>query len=131
MNKTSKNIKLEHSELSITKNGNILIQVTENVEIDIQQIEEINQGKIVLANNKPYKILFVAPNLGNITMEAIRFSASEKVYKNAIAKAVVAQSLSSRLISSFFISVIKPPAPTKLFKTIEEAEEWLNNVNFE
>lgn len=128
MSKSSKIIKFDHSELSITNNGHILIQVNEDVDIDTHQIEEINNGKTLLAKDKSYKIIFVTPCIGNISMEAIKLCASDKVYKNAIAKAVVASSLSSRLISSFFITIIKPPAPTKLFKTIEEAEVWLDTI---
>jgi len=128
MSKKDKTIKYNHSEISFNKEGHIVINVFENAEIDVKEIEEINKGKELLAKNKPYKILFVTPNLGNITMEAIKFAASDKVYKNAIAKAVVANSLSSRLLSSFFITAIKPPAPTKLFKTIGDAEMWLNSI---
>jgi len=48
--------------------------------------------------------------------------------KNAIAKAIVATSISNRIIGNFFVTVNQAPAPTKLFKTEEAALKWLNKM---
>ncbi len=121
-------IDLSHAVISLTKDAHILIQIKEDQEIDLPEIEEINAAKNKLAQNKPNTVIFATPQIGNISIEAMRFSASKEVYHNAIAKAIVANSLSSRLIGSFFIKMNKPPAPTRLFKTIEEATVWLNHM---
>jgi hypothetical protein len=128
MIKEQRLIDLNHAAISITKEAHILIQIKEDQEIELPEIEAINAAKNQLAQNKPYTVIFASPQIGNISIEAMRFSASNQVYHNAIAKAIVANSLSSRIIGNFFIKMIKPPAPTKLFKTIDEASVWLNSM---
>lgn len=128
MIKQKQYIEYSHSTISLTIDAHILIQIKENQEIDLPEIEEINAAKNKLAQSKPYTVIFATPQIGNISIEAMRLSASKKVYHNAIAKAIIANSLSSRIIGNFFIKMIKPPAPTKLFKTIDEATVWLNQM---
>jgi hypothetical protein len=121
-------ISASKADIGLTDEGHILIRVHENKEIEVSDIEEINEIKTRFADNKPYTVIFVAPFFGNISKEARELSASDLVYKNAIAKGIVVKNLSARLISTFFIQISKPPAPTKMFATEEEASAWLNKV---
>ena len=112
----------------LTKEGHVLIQIHEDQEIDINDIKAINAAKFNLVKEEPYTVIFVTPVIGDITHQARLYSASKEVNKNAIAKAIVSNSLAGRIISSFFINIIRPPAPTKLFSCKHQASEWLNNM---
>jgi hypothetical protein len=118
----------EKADIGLTVEGHILIRVHENKELDVNDVLEINEIKNKFAENKKYTVVFVAPWFGNISNEARKFSASKQVYDNAIAKAIVVKNLSARLISSFFIKVNKPPAPTKIFDKEIDAIKWLTKA---
>jgi hypothetical protein len=119
---------IEKADIGLSEEGHIVIRIKENADIDVSDIIEINEIKSRLANNQKHTVIFVAPFYGNITKEARELSASKLVYNNAIAKAIIAKSFSIKLISTFFININKPPAPTKIFETEEKAADWLTEM---
>jgi hypothetical protein len=121
----------EKADLSITAEGHIHIRIHEEVEIDLYEVMEINAAKDELVAGEKYTVIFQAPQIGNISIDAQRFAASHECYHNAIAKAIVTPSLPSRIIGNFFIKFHRPPAPTKVFNSVAEAAEWLNKKRLE
>lgn len=65
-----------------------------------------------------------------ISKEARDYLSQGKAVENVIAAALLANSISARLIFNFFLNFNKPPLPIKLFQTREEALKWLNSKTF-
>lgn len=121
-------INTSKAQISFSAEGHVLIQIKEKQDLDVQDMMEINSAKLQLVGNKKHTVIFVPPLYGTISSEARKYSASEEVYRHAIAKALIINSLSNRLICNFFIKLNRPPAPTRPFVTIKEATEWLNEM---
>lgn len=121
-------IRTSKADVSKTPDDHILIQVHENQDLELEDMKEIHAAKARQASGKLYTVLFIPPICGSVSKEAREFSATKEVNHNAIAKAIVSRSISSRIISDFFIRINRPPAPTKLFSSYEEAVEWLNRM---
>jgi hypothetical protein len=121
-------ISTKKADVSLTSDGHILIRILEYSEVEAEDIKEINAAKDQLTEGKRNTVIFVTPNYGSISKEARELSASKEVYHNAIAKALVVSNMAGRLVSHFFITVNKPPAPTKIFKTEAEAAKWLTKM---
>ncbi len=119
------------AEITLNKQGHVVIRVRENVTFDVEDVHEIQAAKRIHTQDKPHTLLFVPPLYGNITAEARKLSAGAEVNKNAIAKAVVARNLPSRLVSNFFIRFNKPVAPTRVFRTEKAALRWLSMMRTE
>lgn len=108
--------------------GTVFIRIKDGMELELEDIESINSAKDQLAGDELYTVIFSVGQYCAISPEARAFSASAAVYRNAIAKAIIAPDLPGKLISNFFIKFNRPPAPTRLFNTEQEALLWLEQI---
>lgn len=124
-------LKLNESAIEIEKaivafeEENVVIRIKPDAELDLSDLKAINSAKNDLVGDDFYTVLFIPHDFASIDNDARRFSATKEVYHNAIAKAIVVRTLATRLIGTAFLKVNRPPGPTKLFKTEEEAKRWL------
>ncbi|MBK9283472.1 MAG: hypothetical protein IPM51_04045 [Sphingobacteriaceae bacterium] len=82
-------------------------------------------AKITLG--KRHVILVIAGARTSATKEAREYAANNPVL-GRLAEAVIIKSMSVRILGNVYINFNKPKVPTKLFKTEEEAEEWLRDI---
>lgn len=73
---------------------------------------------------QPYRLLVESRHIGSMSAGARRAYAGPLAHR-ALAVAIVLESPLSRVIGNFFITLSKPRYPTKLFTSIEAAEQWL------
>ncbi len=95
------------------------------VNLDVDDVIEIKQVNMHLAENKPYCVLVSGDEFITISKEAKVMVASEKFAHNTIAKAIVVDNLSKKLIVSFYLAVNKPKINTKSFLKRNDALNWL------
>ena len=48
-----------------------------------------------------------------------------------VAEAFVVDNLPTRLIANFYLKFNRPPNPTRIFNSLESAEEWLNGLDLD
>jgi len=120
-----KKINLDKAEVSLLKDGLIQIKVDKEAYLEKEDMQKINAAKDELAAGKKYCVVFIPGKFANISNEAMKYSASKEVTKNAIAKSIVINSFSARLIGNFFVKFMKPHVPIHLFEQKEKALEWL------
>ncbi len=113
------------ADVTLVEPDQVKIQIHDQVELDKEDMLAINAAKFRLVGDKKHIVLFIPGKLGSITQAAREVSASPEVNRNALAKAIVVSTISQRLIGNFFINVNKPPAPTRVFSSEEEALTWL------
>lgn len=121
-------VELEKARVELLRDNLVRIIIRENSELDENDILKINDAKSNFVKEKAYTVVFVAPKAGNITRKARELSASEKVTKNAICKAIVAPSKVSKVIGNFFINYLKPAVPIKVFSDEKSALQWITGV---
>jgi hypothetical protein len=110
------------------ENGHLYIWIKDGQELEVHDIKALIEAKNQLFGEEPHTTVFIAGVNSSISNEARVFAASEEAYQGAIAKSIVANCLSTRLMGNFFIRFNNPPAPTKLFASEEEAVKWLNQM---
>ena len=121
-------INTKKAKVTLTNDNHILIKVFEDQELELSDVKEINSAKREIAAGKLNTVIFIPGKFGAITKAAREFSASEEACHNTIAKAIVTNSISGKLIANFFIKINKPLSPTKLFSSLTEAINWLNSM---
>lgn len=129
MHAASHIIRTAKAEISLfEKDWLVKITIKEKADLTPKDILAIDAAKRKLVRGHKHCVLFIPPFEGSIDQQARELSASEAVNKNAIAKAIIAQTIASRLIGNFFIAINKPPAPTKLFRGEADALLWLRDM---
>jgi hypothetical protein len=99
-----------------------------DIEIDEKLSVEILSAIHALAGGKPHALLYNFNNRNVIISEIARKLSGARSYTNAllIARALVTQSFTSSLESSYYIKNDNPAAETRMFNTKEKAVDWLN-----
>lgn len=109
--------------------GNIVrIHIHENAFLDMEDLKEFKSHKTELTKNQPHALLFLAPQLGNLTKEGREYAASAEASVNAVAKAIVTFNLGMRILVDFFLIVNKPRLPHRSFSNEQEALQWLQEM---
>lgn len=114
---TSSKFHLELLEPQIIK-----VCMTDGIDIELKDAQEMIHAASQLANGKTYVTLFDASKTGTISKEARdAFAVSPK----RIAAAILTDSLANKLVGNFFIKSHKPLYPTRIFSNEKEALKWL------
>ena len=96
--------------------------------VDLKDLESAHQTNLELTEGKPFCIL-LDTKVPFLMADGVRERLASKEYAEyRTATALVVKSLSSRLIGNFFITVNKPPQPTRMFSTYADAFSWLNTI---
>ena len=101
----------------------------EGAEISREDLEEL--VKLATRNVQPRDILHVLIDMSNaesISSEARSFAAGKQIGEIYDALAIVAGSPATKLVANFFIRFHKPPRPTKIFNSTEDAVNWLKSL---
>ncbi len=114
--------------ISITGDGHVLIRIKEQEDLHVIDIKDTLAAKRSLIGEIEHTVIFVTARFGTVSPEAREFSASPEVGKKVIARAIVTKSLSSRMLSNFYLRINKPSTPTRIFENEEDAADWLNKI---
>jgi hypothetical protein len=106
----------------------VKMEYKNNQKISILEATEIVNFRLKITNNTKHKVLVIIPQKINVQKEARDFLAGPKGVENIIATAIVVHSKYSFFITSFFVKVVPPPNPTKIFSDELKAIEWLLKV---
>ncbi|NEN21926.1 hypothetical protein G3O08_00215 [Cryomorpha ignava] len=72
-------------------------------------------------------LMVTAGDKATLSPEARELASSEDITHQILADAIVTEHYSHQMSSNFFVRYNQPYRPTKLFKTIEEAKDWLKS----
>ncbi len=100
-----------------------------NCIITLEVAKEIVALRLKLQAGKSYPgIAYMLEGNSVFTPEARKFLAKEG-YEGATRVALVTTSLARAVIANVFITIDKPPKPTKLFVSKEKALQWLKKAD--
>lgn len=110
----------------LTLHGSLLeLMFTEAMVWDYRVAEEGVRLRQQITQGKPVYLLVDGRNVRHVTLHARSYLAREGA-DGILAKAIVAGNPVLRMIGNFFLRLNKPPVPSSIFKTREEAVEWLS-----
>lgn len=76
-------------------------------------------------------LLVTAGTKATLSPEAREVVSTQEITEQIVADAIVTEHYSHQMSSNFFVRFNQPYRPTKLFKTIEEARDWLKDFEEE
>ena len=103
--------------------------IHDNAELDVEDIMEIKRINGEISAGRCYTVLVDSGSFTSITDEGRKLSASKDFQQQTIAKAILVNSLSQRIIGKLYMRFNKPMITTKIFSDRERALEWLNSIS--
>ncbi len=125
---TQKHIQIKKSLLTLIESNPIIIkmEVFENEFLEVEDVKEIREANLKLSDGKPFCVLCdTSKGYFNTSPGAFKLLAGKVFSEKRIATAFVAKSLATKIASNFFIRFNKPPTPTRVFSSENEAMKWL------
>jgi hypothetical protein len=120
-----KKIDLDTCSLTLDDEGIVELHIYSGEEIPPEKINEIF-ATIHSEMPEATKLMVTAGDKATLSTEARELVSSGNVTEQIKADAIVTEHYSHQMSANFFVRYNKPQRPTKLFKTVEEAREWLN-----
>lgn len=118
-------IKTEEYELWI-EDGIVYNVYSPNLKIDLALAKEITAHRVRLSDGIARPALTDARNGVSIDGEARAFWASKDGSHLVSAGAVVIENYIQRLLVNAFLTLNRPPLPSKIFTSMEDAIRWLS-----
>ncbi|MBC7696395.1 MAG: hypothetical protein H7141_13225 [Burkholderiales bacterium] len=111
--------------LELTKGILVGTYLTKFIDLKMAQSTVIDRMK--LYGDKDYPLLIHINNVQHVTKDARDYFASKEACQKIKSCAIITNSIVTRVIANFFLTLNKPLVPTKLFTNVEHAKEWLSN----
>ena len=104
---------------------NILYHVYKKNFVDLNAAKQSVEAKIALCGKESYPTLIDIRNVKSTTKEARDYLSGSKGLENISIAAILAPTLISRLIGTFFMTFNNPGIRIKLFTDEQDAVKWL------
>jgi hypothetical protein len=118
-------IKTENAQIWLDEDGICRVNHPDNVHVTLEEARAMIAAIARLRKEDLLPVLIDASPLKSVESEARKFLAGEETTRCTLACAFLVQSTPSRIIGNFFIRFNKPPFPCRLFKSENEALQWL------
>ncbi len=99
--------------------------------IDAKRAQDIVAQRLSFIEEGTFPIIIDGSGVKDITKEARTVLSSEEANRYTVALAVIIRSPINRVLANFFLRFQQPPYPLRLFKNIEDAQEWLKQYQSE
>ncbi len=118
-------IELPEVIINCRSDGIIHVNFKEGTEVNVELQNNLLEIYLKICGNERRPFIFSALNNVTFTREARENSIKIEPRYPGIAMAIVADSVAYRLIANFYLKINKPKTPSKIFKDIPSAVEWL------
>lgn len=107
------------------ENGILNIRLDDDGVVEVEDMQAYLEIMKTKFEGRRYANLVEFGSYSNITAAVREFASTDESNIYTIADAFVLKSISQRIIGNFYLKFDSPSRPTRLFKSREEALEWL------
>lgn len=118
-------IKTRISTVQATEDNILHISIEPNSTISVEDIKELLDATDKIGNGQKFKKLITLGEYTLADLDAIKLASSSEGSKYKIAEAFVVKGLAQCILVNFYMHVIKPLTPVKLFNNETDAQNWL------
>lgn len=99
--------------------------VKDKATLNVDAVKDSKRVNMELTKGNPYAYLATMGEFSQVTSEAKKLLSSKGITENTVAKALLIQSLSDRIMANFYLKLNKPYVTTKIFTDKLKAIVWL------
>lgn len=117
-------IELKNCYLELDEDAIVELHILPNCTVETSEIDDIFNN-IHQKFSAARGLLVTAGKEATLSQEAREKVSSGNVTEQIVADAIVVEHYQHHMTANFFVRYNKPQRPTKIFKKVEEAREWL------
>jgi hypothetical protein len=121
-------INLDHSVCIMRADGIVYVQCVDFY-YGKKECEQITAAIGQLSGGKRVPVLVVGSHYSSIDKEGRDYSASFAGSRYSSAEAYIIKSMAQKILANFYLRMNKPIVPSRFFKEIKDAEEWLHSLS--
>lgn len=96
-----------------------------NIEYTLKEAKVIEAAVDRITHNTPHKSLRIAAQYSSMDMEVMKYLSRGRGALFTLADAFVITSVAQRILGNFYLNIVRPTLPTKIFTHVTAAEDWL------
>jgi len=123
-----KHINCRISKVYLKSEDTLYIDIEQDQEFTAEDNDELKYAAKELGNGRRFYNLIKVGPLTIATKESLDAVCSVEGSQYKLADAYVISSLPQKLIGNIMLRVNRPVVPTKFFHSIQEAEDWLEEI---
>ena len=116
------------STISLLDDTTIEVSIDRDIDFELEHAIQLNDKIYETGEGRKFYQLTIYGSRTVPSKEARTYAISEEGSRLKIAEAIVAKSLSQKMVFNFMINVERPSVRTKLFTSADEAKEWLKSL---
>ncbi len=107
----------------------VIMEFEDEASLELKDLAELQKSQVELMGEKPCKVISVICPEFTVTQEVRDFGKTDAAHKYIAASAIVCNTLAHRILGNFFIKIQRPPRPTRMFKDLDSAIAWIENID--
>ena len=114
-------------EISYYSNGILFINPTDRIVLNLDDLKDYyNYISSIIGGEKVLFLTNIQDYFIDISEEGMAYTANHETFRNMrIASAIVVKYKPNELSADFYVKFFNPKEPTKVFDSIQLAEDWL------
>jgi hypothetical protein len=120
-----KKIEYPHSTIILRDDGILELHAAKDHTYTIDDVKENVDAFGRLTSKRKAPVLIIGGSFSTLEAETRKFMASEESLKYSAAEAFYLTSLPQKILINFYIKFDKPLVPTRIFTSMDKANEWL------
>jgi len=118
-------IDTKHTTITLRDDGIMQFYFKDKTILEVEMLKEALEVTRILGDGKKYPNLILAGDFITVAQVVREFAVTEESNRYTVADAFVVKSLAEKLMVNFYITINRPPKPTRYFNKEEDAIKWL------
>lgn len=110
----------------LDNDGLVVLDYLEGVTVEVSDVKEILAAEQALTRGAPIRQLARIDGIAGASSDARAYAAEDEYASAHAGIAIVTTKAVPRILGNFWMRVNKPPIPTRLFSSEDEARAWLH-----
>lgn len=119
------------TDVILRGDGILQFNYAENKEYTMEDTHELENAVVKITKDVTHMSLRIAGKYTNVDLEVMKYLSRGRGTLFTLADAFVIHSTAQKILANFYLNIIRPILPSKVFTKVEEAEAWLLSLDKE
>jgi hypothetical protein len=120
---------VEDTKVELRDDGIIQFFYADNMEYTMQQTHALERAVQEMTKGVTHMSLRITAPYTTADIDILRYLSRGRGARFTLADAFVIHSAPQKILANFYLNISRPILPTKVFNSVQDAEEWLLSLD--